>query len=128
MRIRLALLLGLLSPAGVVLAQTPASHSGHSATQEVNPVGTYDLNFVRHGEPGVGVLVISGTAASLKGMLEAHGRSIPLPTITVAGHTVTLRDSTDLSISFTLSDGNTVKGKWSGHGDSGELNGVRRQR
>jgi hypothetical protein len=46
----------------------------------------------------------------------------------VAGHTVTLRDSTDLSISFTLSDGNTVKGKWSGHGDSGELNGVRRQR
>lgn len=127
MRIQLALLLTLLSPAGAVLAQTPASHPSHSTTQAVDPVGTYDVTFVSHGEPGTGVLIISGTAGSLKGTLEAHGRSIPLTTVTVAGRSVTLRDSADLSITMTFAEGGAVTGKWSGHNDSGSFTVTRRR-
>ena len=128
MKIQLALLFALLSQAGAVLAQTPASHPRHSSTQAVDPVGTYDVSFVSHGEPGTGVLTISGTRGSLKGLLEAHGRSIPLTTVTVAGRSVTLRDSSDLSITMTFAEGGTVTGKWSGHNDSGSFTVVRRQR
>ena len=126
MRIQTLLLFTLLSPAGAVLAQTPAAHPRHSAAQTVDPVGTYDVTFVSHGEPGNGVITISGTAGSLKGMLEAHGRSIPL-TVAVAGRSVSLRDSTDLSITMNFAEGGTVTGKWSGHNDSGSFTVVRRQ-
>ena len=125
MRIQTFLLFALLSPANVALAQNPAARPNHAATSAVDPVGTYDLSFVSHGEPGIGVLIISGTAGSLKGILEAHGRSIPL-TVTVAGRSVTLKDGADLTVTLTLEDGNTVKGRWSGHGESGELTGSRR--
>jgi hypothetical protein len=127
MRIQTLLLFALLSPTGSVLAQTPAAPSRHSASQVVNPVGTYDVSFVRNGEASTGVLTISGDQGSLKGSLEAHGHTIPLTTVTVAGRIVTLRDVSDLSITLTLADGDTVRGKWSGHGDSGEFTGTRRQ-
>ena len=126
MRIQLALLFTLLSPAGAVLAQTPATRPSHSTAKSVDPVGTYDVTFVSHGEPGTGVLSISGTGGSLKGTLEAHGRVIPLTSVTVAGRSVTLRDSTDLSIIMTFAEGGAVTGKWSGHNDSGSFTVVKR--
>ena len=126
MKIQLALLLALLSPAGNILAQTPAAPT--RSAQAVNPVGTYDFNFIRQGESGSGVLIISGEhSGTLKGTLEVHDQSISLPTVIVAGQSVTLRDTTDLSITLTFQEGGTVKGKWSGHGDSGELTAVKRQ-
>ena len=128
MRIQALLLFALLSPAGAAMAQAPAaSPSRHSSAKAIDPVGTYDVSFVSHGEPGTGVLIISGTAGSLKGTLEAHGRFIPLTSVTVAGHSVTLRDSTDLSITMTFAEGGTVTGKWSGHNDSGSFTVSRRQ-
>ena len=127
MRIQVLLLFALLSPAGAIVAQTPGSSSRHSTSQAVDPVGTYDVSFVRNGEASTGVLTISGEQGSLKGSLEAHGHTIPLTTVTVAGRNVTLRDISDLSITLTLAEGNTVRGKWSGHGDSGEFTGTRRQ-
>ena len=129
MRIQTLLLFALLSPAGAVLAQAPASPSRQSTAQALDPVGTYVVSFVSHGDAGTGVLTISRESGrSLKGTLEAHGRSIPLPTVTVAGHNVTLRDAGDLVITLDYSEGSSVKGKWSGHGDGGEFTGVRRQR
>ena len=126
MKIRLALLLTLCSPVGAVLAQSPAAPSRSART--VDPVGTYDVSFVRQGEAGTGVLTSSGEiGGSLKGTLEAHGHTMPLPTVTVAGRSVTLRDTADLSITLTFPDDGTVTGKWSGHGDSGELTAVKRQ-
>jgi hypothetical protein len=128
MKIQLALMLALLSPAGAALAQTPAS-SGRSTAQTLEPVGTYDLSFVKDGEAATGVLTISrDSAGNLKGTLEAHDHTFPLNTVTVAGRDVTIKDDTDLSITLTLAEDNSVTGKWSGHGDSGTFTAVRRQR
>ena len=127
MRIQALLLFALLSPAGAVLAQSPASPPRHSTAHAVDPVGTYDVSFVSHGEPGTGVITISGTRGSLKGLLEAHGRSIPL-TVTVAGRSVNLKDDDDLSITLTFAEDNSVTGKWSGHNDGGSFTAVRRSR
>ena len=126
MRIQTLLLFALLSPAGAVLAQTPAAHPRHSGSHVIDPVGTYEVGFVSHGESGTGVITISGAAGNLKGLLEAHGRSIPL-TVAVAGRSVTLRDSSDLSVTMTFAEGGAVTGKWSGHGDSGSFTVTRRQ-
>jgi hypothetical protein len=110
-----------------VLAQTPASPPRHSNAHTVNPVGSYEVSFVRNGEASTGVLTISGEhGGSLKGSLEAHGHTIPLPTVSVAGRDVTLRDSTDLSITLTIPETGALSGKWSGHGDSGSFTAVRR--
>jgi hypothetical protein len=124
MKTRTLLLFALLSPAGAVLAQSPAP-AAQSTAQAINPVGTYEVTFVRHGEAGTGVINISGAAGDLKGILEAHGHSIPL-TVAVVGRTVTLRDSADLSITMTFADRGAVTGKWSGHNDSGSLTVVKR--
>jgi hypothetical protein len=126
MRIQTLLLFALLSPAGAGLAQSPATRPSHAATKSINPVGTYDVSFVSHGEPGNGMIVISGTGGNLKGTLEAHGHSIPL-TVSVDGRNVALRDSTDLSITMTFAEGGAVTGKWSGHGDSGSFTVSKRQ-
>ena len=126
MRTQALLLFALLSPAGAVLAQTPSAHPRPSTSQTVDPVGTYDVSFVSHGEPGTGKITISGSGGSLRGLLEAHGRSIPL-TVAVAGRSVTLRDSSDLSISMTFAEGGAVTGKWSGHNDGGSFTATRRQ-
>jgi hypothetical protein len=127
MRIQTLLLFALLSPAGAVLAQTPAAHPRHATAQNVDPVGTYEVSFESHGEPGTGKITISGSGGILKGLLEAHGRSIPL-TVAVAGRSVTLRDSSDLSISMTFAESGEVTGKWSGHNDSGSFTVVKRNR
>jgi hypothetical protein len=126
MRIQTLLLFALLSPAGAVLAQSPATRPGHAATRSLNPVGTYDVSFVSHGEPGTGMIIIAGTGGNLKGTLEAHGHSIPL-TVSVDGRTVALRDSTDISITMSFAEGGAVTGKWSGHGESGSLTVTRRR-
>lgn len=126
MKLLLALLLTFLAPAGVALAQAPAAPA--RAASAVDPVGTYDFNFIRDGEAGSGVLIISGeTGGSLKGTLEVHGQVMSLGTVTVAGRSVTLRDASDLSITLTFEESGTVTGKWSGHGDSGDLTAVKRQ-
>ena len=126
MKIQTLLLFALLSPAGSVLAQSPATRPSHTATKSINPVGTYDVSFVSHGEPGNGMIIISGTGGNLKGTLEAHGHSIPL-TVSVDGRNVALRDTTDLSITMTFAEGGAVTGKWSGHGESGSFTVTRRQ-
>ena len=129
MKIQTLLLFVLLTPAGAALAQAPAAPARHSTSQTLNPVGTYEVSFVRNGEASTGVLTIAGEhGGSLTGSLEAHGHSIPLPTVSVAGREVTLRDSTDLSITLTIPESGALTGKWAGHGDSGSFSAVRRQR
>ena len=125
MRIQTFLLFALLSPVGVALAQSPATRPSHAETRSINPVGSYDVSFVSHGEPGNGIIIISGTGGNLKGTLEAHGHSIPL-TVSVDGRNVALRDTSDLSITLTFAEGGAVTGKWSGHGDSGSFTVARR--
>ena len=126
MKTRFALLFALLSPAGAVLAQSPAAPARHSTSQALNPVGTYEVSFVREGEASTGTITISGDpSGALKGSLEAHGHTIPL-TVAVAGREVTLRDVSDLSITLTIPERGALSGKWSGHGDSGSFSAVRK--
>jgi hypothetical protein len=126
MKIQALLLFALLSPASAALSQSPATPPSHAAAKSINPVGTYDVSFVSHGEPGNGMIIISGSGGNLKGTLEAHGHSIPL-TVSVDGRNVALRDTSDLSITLTFAEGGAVTGKWSGHGDSGSFTVARRQ-
>jgi hypothetical protein len=128
MRTQLVLLLALLSPAGPVLAQTPTHSRPHTATPALDPVGSYDLELDMHGQVTSSVLLITREKdGSLKGTLDVHGQSIILETVSVEGHVVTLASGSELSLTLTLKDDDTLLGKWVRSDMSGSLSGVRRK-
>jgi hypothetical protein len=125
MRTRIILLLALLSPS-VVTAQ---AHS-HASTQAhtLDPVGTFDLEFDMHGQVTGAVLTIAREKdKSLKGTLDVHGQSITLETVSVDGRVVSLAAGSELTLTLTFSNDNTLLGKWTRSDDAGSLSGTRRK-
>jgi hypothetical protein len=141
MKTPVVLLLALLSPVAVALAQTPVhspahparSHSehpprAHSASHELNPVGIFDLDLDMHGQVTSAVLSITQEKdKKLKGTLEVHGQSIELETVTVEDQVVTLASGSELTITLTFKNDSELLGKWVRSEQSGLLSGTRRK-
>ena len=146
MKTPVVLLLAVLSPVGIAIAQAHSGHSAHSAnsahsashhsashshsarTASLDPVGIYDLDLDMHGQVTSAVLSITlEKDKKLKGTLEVHGQSIELETVTVEDDVVTLASGSELTLTLTFKNDNELLGKWVRSEQSGLLSGTRRK-
>jgi hypothetical protein len=125
MRIRIILLLALLSPTAVTAQAHP-----HASTQAhaLDPVGTYDLDLDMHGQVTGAVLTITREKdKSLKGTLDVHDQSITLDSVSVDKMVVTLASGAELTLTLTFTNHDALLGKWTRGDASGSLSGTRRK-
>lgn len=128
MRTRLALMatvcLPLLGGATTVAAQ-------HAASTH-NPVGTFDVAFVNHGQEQPAVLTVTRQAdGRLEGTLQVHGQTMTMSSISQKNRDLILVASSDngeLTLSFTFKSADKLEGTYDMEGmGSGKVTAERRK-